>query len=297
MALRFIFDRVENARIRNTVSMTEYVRRVTVVDIPKESVTTAHMALVRILTDAQCPKLGAAYPDPTTGAVLEERNLIAIEQQKRRVELDLVYRTVLPPGSLGSDQIVWTVDDAPTVSHILTNATSNQGAALSVWYKPGEADTTAAAPSGATIKGAQVHKVEVDRTIRVTGRATRTQWKAVRATIRATKARINSVVWGGYARGTWLFLGPHTRTIDRGNTYDISLEFWNKELGWYPIAPYTDEFGNIPKDVAREQAVRQNGPPLEGTYQGRNGVMMASVQKEANFNTIFNFTPDEEPGP
>lgn len=294
--MRFIFDRVEGSQVRNTINGIEIVRRVTVVELPIQSVATTHRALLDVIRDNQCPRLRTVHPDATTGAVLEEHQLVSVERDKRRVELDLIYRAAFDPGS-GSDQIIWTVEDSPVVSHILTNATSNQGAALAVWYVSGEPDTTVAYPGNGHLKGMQVHKAVVDRSIRVTGRATKTQWRAFRVAVRAAAGTINNATWGGYPRGEWLFVGPQTRTIDRGNTYDIALEFWWKRGGHYPVGVYTDEFGNIPSDVAREQAVRTGGPPPEGQYKGRNGVMMASVQPEANFSALFNFTPDEEPGP
>lgn len=295
MALRFIFDRVENARIRNTVDGTEYVRRVTVVDIPVEAAGSGHMAMVRILTDPQCPQLNTAFPAPSTGALLKERNLVALQTPKRRVEMELVYFAVLDPSSGGGGQIVWTVQDGPIVNHVLTNMTSNQGATLTVWYKPGESTSTTTFPSGASLKGIQTHKVQCDRQLRVTGRASKAQWTAIRNDIRAAAGKINSVLWGGYPRGDWLFLGPLTSTIDRGNNFDISLEFWWKRGGHYTIGFYTDEFGNIPSDITSEATLRTGGPPPEGTYKGRNGVMMGSVQIETNFNALFTFTPDEVP--
>lgn len=300
MALRFVFDRVEGSRVRNTIHGVEIVRRVTVFDLPVESLATSHKALLRIIADIQCPRLRTAHPDPATGAELEEHQLVSIEEGKRRVEMDLVYRGGFNEEG-GGGGIIWTMEDAPVVSHVLTNQTADLTRALNVWYKSGEPDTTQTTNnggtlvSGADIKGIQAHKAVVDRTLRVTGRTTRAQWAAYRQSIQGMAGTINNATWGGYPRGEWLFLGPHTRTIDRGNTFDAVLEFWWKRGGHYAIGWYIDEQGRIPKDVAKEASVRLGGPPPVGHYKGANGVMMGSVQGEANFSSVFNFTPDDPP--
>lgn len=294
MALRFVFDMVEGSYIRNTIHGLEICRRTRVYDLPVSAIGTAHLALTNILRDPQCPRLTRAHPDPQTGAYLEEHRLVSVEKPKRYADLDLIYRSVAIDGS---QQVAWTVEDSSISDHVLTNRTANGMASLSVWYKANEPDTTTAAPNGATIIGATVHRIVVNRVIRVTGRATRQQWISIRNNIRAARGKIHSDSWGGYQRGTWLFFGPHTFTSDRGNNYSISLEFAERENGWYPVEIYRDEQGRIPKDLATEGALRQSGPPGLGTYKGRNGIVIASVQGETSFSNLFAFTPDEEPNP
>ena len=78
-------------------------------------------------------------------AFLEERNGVAYEAGKRRFEMDLIYRSpLIVPGG----KVLWTFEDSPNVSHILTNATAGGQKAGQIWYMAGHtADTTK--PSGA----------------------------------------------------------------------------------------------------------------------------------------------------
>lgn len=304
MALRFIFDRVDGSRVRNTVNGLEVVRRCTVYDIPVYQTSNAYKALVDIISDPQCPRLHTAFPDPSVPAFLDEHQLVSIEKPKRRAELDLVYRS--PPFVPGGVQVQWIVQDQSLVNHITTYATAGeagQGGTTSIllWYKPGEPPSTDVIPGSTTsvpTQTAGVHKITVFRGLRVTGRATAQQWSAVKKIIRGAKGKINSDNWGSDKRGVWLFLGPNATTSDRGNTYDIELTFLGEDLGHFPIAVYVDpQTGHIPGDISNERELRKNGPPTFGDMWRRNGLALVSIYEETTFADKFAFTPDTEPTP
>lgn len=287
---------VEGSRVRNTIHGREIVRRCRVFDLPVQALGTAWAALLNIIKDPQCPPLNVLHPDPTTQAFLEEHVLVSIEKPKRYVDVDLIYRAA-PVDSGGQDVIAWTVTDQHVTQHVLTNRTAGGVDNLNVWYKLNTSPQIDVKPAGSITKGVETHKMIPERVIRVTGRATKQQWTALRPKIRAARGRINKDNWGGYNRGVWLFFGPNTHTIDRGNSYDVSLEFGERELGWYPINVYRDENGNIPDDIATEKILRTGGLPPEGSKLRRNGIAISSVYEEVAFASIFNFTPDNAPTP
>jgi hypothetical protein len=213
------------------------------------------------------------------------------------VRIDFVYRIATHTDQGGGGASAWTVTDATTSEFVPCFATSAGGAALTVWYKKGQSPATTVFPGvdathDARLKGVRgIHRLSPRRHLRVTGRLLAVNWDAVKTAIRAASGKINSDVWGGYARGTWLFLGPVTRTADFGRTFDIELDFAYDPNGHYPIGVYFDEHGEHPADSATEAQLRTGGPPPENTYKGRNGIMMASVYPETPFTPLFAFLP------
>jgi hypothetical protein len=299
VALRFIFDRVDGSRVRNTVNGLEVVRRCTVYDIPTAVAGMGYKALISIISDTQCPRLHTAFPDPTVPAFLDEHQLVSIEQPKRRAELDLVYRS--PPFIAGGTEILWVVQDQSLTNHITTYATAGtDGGTTSIllWYRPNESASTDVRPADAVTQNVGTHKIIPYRGLRVNGRATQQQWSAVRKVIRAASGKINSDNWGTYTRGQWLFLGPTSTTTDNGNTYNIELTFLGDMHGHFPIVVYVDpQTGHIPGDISTEAKLRSGGLPTFGDMFRRNGLGLVSIYEETTFADKFNFNPDTEPTP
>lgn len=305
MALVFKWDQRDRHRIRFTRQALEIQRgcMVTGVTVTPDGGGTDPEVWVRVLADAACPKPGVAvYPSatyPFSSAVLDEivPESVGPAQPNSWVRMTGVYRTPVPQGDGSAGASAWTVTDSTVSEFVPCYATSAGGAALTAWYKKGEPDTTAVFPGvdaahEAKLKAVRgVHREVPRRVLRVTGVLLAAAWNGAKASIRALSGKINHTTWGSDPRGRWLFTGPTTRTSDFGKSFSVELLFKYDPLGHYAVAPYFDEHGQIPPDIASEATIRAAGPPTENTYIGRNGIMMASIYPEGDFSA-FAFTPN-----
>jgi hypothetical protein len=141
-----------------------------------------------------------------------------------------------------------------------------------------------------------VPKIITYRSLRASGFMTGSQWNSIKANIRASSGCLNAGPWGSSAdpRGSWLFLGPISRTNDQGAWFHVQLDFvrGEKDTSFYPIGYYRRRFdGAVPKDAASEDEVLAGGLPVVGGIYRTNGASIASIYPEANWMSLFTFTP------
>lgn len=288
----FNFDLIKGNEVRSTINGLEIIRPVYVKELSVESGATDPAVLLKIITDPQCPQLGDLFPKPEYAeAILEEHRLRTIDGFRRSAYLDLVYRATPVPLTPGTP-IQFEVEQSSQQVTVTTYSTSD-GHAITIWYKKGESAGTQTFPTGGIRKGAGVTKVQTYDVLRAVGRATKVQWNAIKASIRSARGKINEDPWGGAGVGTYLFLGPTTRSFSKSKAIDISLDFLGDPKGHYPLVAYFDEHGEHPADSAEENDIRGPGVPSGGGMYTRNGLTLASIYEETTFSPLFGFTPDD----
>jgi hypothetical protein len=201
--------------------------------------------------------------------------------------------TYIAPADFGGGPPVWIVEDVGNNSIVQTFCTAGGVENIKVSYKQGNAVDDPPDEGPDVTYPASVAKVVGDRAVRVTAKMSRSTWDAMKDDIRAAACTICSDDWGGYDRGTWLFLYP-TSTQDSNGNLVVSLNYAFRRGGWYQFVAYFDKnSGNLkPIDSATEDEVRSAGPPPEGGSIQYNGMAMFSVQNETDFGSTFPFTPD-----
>jgi hypothetical protein len=230
--------------------------------------------------------ISATYPQ----VLLRKRSIFSIDQFVDTVDVDLEYTGPLgdPPSGGG---IFFTLDQAPSTEGVDWYMTADGSSNLKVWYMPGSS-ATGAAPAGSIELTTKTHKLRCPEVINASGPATFAQWSAVSSAIRAAGGTINSDTWGGYARGTWLCLPPHTRNLDSsGLSLMLTLTFLRRIPDWFAVEVHRDLSGRIPKDIVSEATLRGTGLPAVNAQKQANGITIASVYGETAFTPLFGFTP------
>jgi hypothetical protein len=207
------------------------------------------------------------------------------------VLVDLIYRA---PGI--SD---WVLSSSSTTEYQETYTTAGGANIIKTWYKSGASNTATSPPAGASMsKGIPVPKITSKRILKAHGWATAHDWNAVKAGIGEAVLSINSTVWGtdpiNDSEGTWLFLPPIIETHDLGRTFNIDLYFTHDPNGWYPLGIYRYIDGTVPTDGVKEAQIRaqfeSTSSPV-GAVLAMNGMAIASIYEETDFNHLFSFWP------
>jgi hypothetical protein len=229
-----------------------------------------------------------ATTSPWIDAFLWDINPRGIIQADDSLEVVLTY---FAPTDFGGGPPTWEVEDVGSNSIIQTFCTADGSENIYAFYTPGAAID--ADPTEPYFTGT-VAKVVGDRAVRKTARMSKDHWDLIKDDIRAAACRINNDTWGGYERGTWLFLYANS-TLDSNGNLVVALNFAYKEDGWWQFLAYMDITSGQPlkpDDSATEADLRTAGPPAEGSQIVYNGMTMVSVQREADFAGTFPFTPD-----
>jgi hypothetical protein len=255
---------------------------------------TAVATLRKATAIAGFPALNSLYSaiDPTatvapwSEAFLWDISLVGMNEADDALDVKLTY---LAPADFGAGPPAWVVEDVGSNSIVQTWATADGSKNVKVGYVAGAAINVV---PPAPYHVAPVTKIVGDRAVRVTARMSRSMWNAIKGSIRAASCKICSDNWGGYDKGTWIFLYPSSVRDSNGNL-TVSLNFAYKPEGWYQFLAYIDQSTGLhPHLAATEGDVRTAGPPVEGDMVEYNGMSMISVQREENFGSTFAFTPD-----
>jgi hypothetical protein len=244
------------------------------------------------------PAKGSSYPFAGYGsATLEERNVRSIRAVDS-VAVDLVYRQRNGDDAGGTGGGVWSLTDSTQTAHLITFASADGTSSLIVWYEPSASDSQNSPPANVAgsvqtaqrIVGAQ--KFKPYRVLKATSVLRGTDWALIKDDIHDISGKVNSDVWGGHARGTWLFLGPTTKTFDPAqSTIYIDLVFIQDKDGHFPLLSYLNEKGVHPANSIKESTLRARGLPSVGQVVTGRGLSIASIYKEASFSSKFSFTP------
>jgi hypothetical protein len=284
--MNFKFDTVQPHNIVDREDGIEITRGCLVTDIDISPGVSDPAVFLKILKSPLCPLRNSTYPDPDFNWCLcKERRLLSVSANNA-ANCQFVYRGVPPVFGGG---ISYELEDANVTETVNTFATAS-GDTIKIQYKKG-GDTVVVFTNPFVEKPIGVRRIRSYRCLRATGMATKSEWFAVRDTIKALRNNINSVPWGGEPRGTWMFLGPISRIQTNNNRVQIELPFIEGIDGHYPIGAYFDQYGFHPADCTTEADLRADGLPVVGAYHRRNGITIASVYPEINFNSFFNFTP------
>jgi hypothetical protein len=272
------------------------------------------------------PQLGDGYPpptvvgDPTLNGLLSvsKQRITSVDKAKHIIAATIRYRSPTGPGGTGTGAINYTVEDRHVQSSIKTTQTANGTQQISVWYlKPG---ITGYVPTNhvvapdppnfsdpftgrkaAVVRVEPVTKITSSRVIVARGVATQAQWNTVKAAIRGARSKINQNTTGDWSpRGKWLFLGPSISYTSGFGSASVNVELTFLEATgtnlWFPLQAYFNQHNEYPADAAPESALATAGgspgyPPPVGNQIRINGLTMASVQLEADFNALFGFAP------
>jgi hypothetical protein len=292
-----VLDTIQDSRISDSVlNGLQLVRGVTVHGLTFAVGEGPVEVWAKALLEPGMPVLGSVASPSYPQCILMERRLAGINGHNKTVRGELVY--TVPPSIGEGATINYTLTDAFQSAHVLTQTTADGSENLYTLYKVGGDPTIAQTDPDAHDYSFAAPKIVVYRTLRAIGRATKLQWNAVKADVRAAAGKLNTGNWGSstHPRGSWLFLGPITRTQDGGNSYIIQLDFVKGETpySFYPIGFYRRRWdGAIPKDAATEDEVVSPGLPVEGGIYRTNGASFASIYKESGWQGIFSFGPDD----
>jgi hypothetical protein len=303
MAARLKFDVRAPARIRNTrTNGLEITRGVDVLDIPIAAGASDPAVLLTALTLLgtgptdrvnRFPQIGDLYPG--TNVPVDEQRVVSVDHVTNALEAEVIYRA---PTLVDLTTTNWVVTHDSQANHILTNYVANGSQATEVHYMVGAPNVVG--PVGTIAdeianrvdkKVVAVSKIEITEVITVEAILTADRWNSAKAAFRAARGMINADEWGGYRRGTWLFLGPTSRTSDRGSNFAVRLTFLEALGGWYPLGVYHNKFGIHPTDSGSEQLLRASPPPYFGWYR-TNGLSVFSIYGETPFTPLFSFTPN-----
>jgi len=293
MAASIKFDVVRRARVVYNLKGITINRQLIVYDIPIAAGDSDPEILLKCFGVSGFPTIGSAYPSSGFSyASLDEIQIDSIDQNTSAVEVTLIYRgaLIVPDPSGG---IAFTITQQTTQSSVQTGMTADGQQALEAWYLGSAAGGVANPTPNAQIFHGTVQKIKCAEILRASATCTKAQWDAVKPDIRAAIGKVNSVEWGGFEQGYWLFLGPSTRTLDSaGLTLFVQLDFAGDKDLWYRFMVYRDPNGRIPPDIDTEAVLRANGVPGDGGMAEGKGLSWVSVQQETDFNPLFGFTPD-----
>jgi hypothetical protein len=282
-------------RVEYTEDGLLIVRTLEVYNIPISPGESDPSVLLKCLSQPLFPKWGWAYPDPSySNGVVRGIFGKSIDRITNAGTFDFHY--LAPFDNFAETGVIkYTLEDLTLSRQVTTYTAATQDISLDLIYGRGATGVqNFPLIAGDSYKVAGVPKFDGYRMLRATGRATKAQWDAVKGAVREAAFRIHSDDWGDYERGRWLFMGPQTRTTDKGQTYSIQLDFIEERFGHFPIIAYFNEFGEHPGDSSTEADVRAAGPPTEGNIITYNGITMASIYLETTFSDLFSFTPDAE---
>jgi hypothetical protein len=100
---------------------------------------------------------------------------------------------------------------------------------------------------------------------------------------------VNDAPFRGFGKGYWLYASQGDVTRDRGGSYTIDLELWNKMTeDWSSWAVLRDHNGRYLKVDPADVASLAAQPYVEGST-GRNGVTKTGLYKAADLGGIFGF--------
>lgn len=292
--MRIEWDVVEGQTVTETNDGLDITRPICVVEMPSPCVAGASpQALLQALGAPGMPVRGTPHSTSFPLALLAERRIRSIKAVDA-VMVDLVYRQKVITVTGHGDATAWTLTDATQTTHIQVFASADGSKRTEVWYKPFTTSTASdnSPPAGARVRVAPTHRIQPFRVIKATATLTKADWDTWKAQVRAAAGKINSDVWNGEARGTWLFLGPTTTYADSAQlTVKVELVLMNDPLGHFPIVAFVDEHGVHPADSDLESTLRSTGPPAEGKIIRRNGLTWVSEYKEVAFTGLFIFSP------
>jgi hypothetical protein len=293
MPVAWKFDLVDGARVSATIDGVEITRSCIVSGLPVAAGTSDPEVILQATEDSGFPGFFALYPTTIPryqGATLQDVSVQSRDRRNNSVRLALTYRRKGGDGSGSASE--WSLEDSAQTSHVQTYGTAGGANNIQTWHKAGEPSTTTVKPAtGADAKNVSVHRMRTFRVLRATARLRGSAWAAIKGGIRGAAESINLDPWGGDPRGNWYFVGPTTRTSDYGRSYRIQLDFLEARDGHFPLAAYFNSQGVHPADCATEAQLRSGGLPSSGGTLTRNGVTLASVYYEIDFNTLFAFSP------
>lgn len=291
-----VWDLIRPSDIRNTRTGSQVTRGLMVKGLPAvidDRFGTDPGLLVRCLGVSGFPQLGEQFPyAPWSNLVVTEQRLLDVVNKSYSARFAITYEGFLE----GLDPI-WTVQEDYSCSMILTSSTADGSKMIKGWYNPTDVTDMVmgdAKPiAGSTTKAMQVHKLRSGRVVRAIANMPTTSYNnRYRDNFRSVAEKINSTLWADMGRGQAYFVGPKTTTRNFGSITQCVCDFIVDPKGHYPIAIYRDRMGNHPGNCKTEQFVRSGGPPQMGDAKQANGITIASVQLEYDFNTIFaDFTP------
>jgi hypothetical protein len=292
------FDVVDGATVTETLNSIEIVRPVMVHDVPGDCSTGQNPAvLLQALSAPLMPAKRSSHPSYVS-ALLEERRPRSVRSVSD-VLVELVYRQRFqdPTGIPGNN--VWTLTDDTQTAHLITYGSADGTQQLLVWYEPSATDSQNSPPANVagSIQTAQrivgVQKIRPYRTLTVSSVFRGEDWEQYDDTVHDMAGKINADVWGGHSRGTWMFLGPKTRTFDPAQSVVyVDLRFIQDPQGdFYPILAYLNEKGVHPANSLKEKTLRDRGLPVVGQVKTGRGLSIASIYREAAFSNVFSFTP------
>jgi len=101
--------------------------------------------------------------------------------------------------------------------------------------------------------------------------------------------KVNSLSWRGYDTGYWLYASQSDVTQDRGLSYMISLEFWNRIVeDWSQAAVFRDQHGQFLKVDPTDASDLRDSSYSYG-IERRNGIVKVGLYDTDDFNSIFGF--------
>lgn len=287
-----ILDTIENSRYEDSVLGGQIITRGALVkDIDFAPGESGAEVWAKALATPGMPQPGDALSPSYPAALLTGYRFAGANQFKNLVRGELVYT-----GRIGGDSpITFILTDAANVSHLRTFS-SGDGLPLQTWYKTGTAGGVSVDPDpgpGGHHKDFTTNKMVPSGVIRAVGFGTAAQWDAIRVPILLAKGELNSTSWGIYTRAQVYFVGPTTTTTNRGASYTIQMDFVTTDdpAGWMAWGEYFDILGNHPNDSANQFDILAAGLPPVGTQSQHNGITLASLYKETDFNALFSFAP------
>jgi len=298
MAMEIEFDVVDGFGVREKLDSLEIVRPILVKNVPGDCSGGQNPGvLLQALTAPGMPSLRSGYPYPGyTGALLEERNPRSIRSVDS-VAVDLVYRLRVTQAS-GIN--TWSLTDSTQTAHLITYVSADGSTSLLVWYEPTATDSQNVPPaSSTTVQTVQrivgVQKINTYRVLKAASTMRGDDWATVKDSIHDAAGKINSDTWGSHGRGTWLFLGPSTKTFDpTQSVVQVELNFLQDKNGHFPLLAYVNEKGVHPANSITEKKLRDRspaGPPVVGAIKTGRGLTLASIYQETAFSGLFSFTP------
>lgn len=291
MPMTWRFDLVEGSGVRRSVGLLEITRIAHVSGIPIEEGETGtdSEVLLKVLADSGFPGFLSEFEtenDDFKGATLQDATIQSRPHRTNSVMMRLVYRKRI------GDEFVLEV--TRQISFVQAYSTAEGTNNIQVWYKQGTDTSTYEPPEGADIKNVAVPRMRVNRVLRAKAIMSYDQWTIARNDFEALAGRINSDIWGADGRGVWFFVGPETRTEDRGRSYEVILTFLENKYRWYSVSAYMNYAGRHPQDCATERDVGVGfSPPEYDSVTAMNGISLSSDYKEGSFSPVFNFTPED----
>jgi hypothetical protein len=243
--------------------------------------------LLNCLSVSGFPAISEEFAGDLTWLTVKERRVREIVS-KTAVKWDIVYGGAEPVS--GEIEPTWVVQDGYTTSVIQTMSTANDSKIITVWYN--RAATFLGKPGAPTEDPIQVRKYQSRRHVRCIARMTKSQWDARKDDYRGAVDHINDDDWSEGTRGTWLFHGPQVTTTNTGAMVTAQLDFTYDPKGHFAVGAWFNSEGRHPKDCITEADLRGAGLPAVGDIAQGKGLTIASVQLEADFDSVFPFTLD-----